>query len=201
MKIVYLQTISELTGIPLSESEIQNPKNLGDYIHLMGDHCKSAQGGGISAKMTYENVYALCRWLHQNIFGVSHVSSFYNQALHIIYILMTKEKHFCMCRTFLDTIGSAKDRRKTFLPLPKLVTQIYKEWMSNAEFNLAMHERVKIVTESVSSYQASLQIDWTLAMLKEQVVISSSSSSDSKDEDNEFFEQEPPEDNRGMTLI
>ena len=70
---------------------------------------------------------------------------------------MTKEKHLCMCRTFLDTIGSAKDRRKTFLPLPKLVTQIYKEWMSNAEFNLAMHERVKIMTEFVSSfYQVSL---------------------------------------------
>ena len=54
---------------------------------------------------------------------------------------MTKEKHFCMCCTLLDTIGSAKDKRKTFLPLPILVTQIYKEWMSDAEFNLAMHER------------------------------------------------------------
>ena len=51
-----------------------------------GDHCKSAQGGGISAKMTYENVYALGRWLHQNVLGVSHVSSFNNQALHIVYI-------------------------------------------------------------------------------------------------------------------
>jgi len=80
LKIVHLQTISELTGIPLSESGIQNPRNLGDYIHLMGDHCKLAQRGGISAKTTYRNVYALYRWLHQNIFGDSHVSSFYNQA-------------------------------------------------------------------------------------------------------------------------
>ena len=51
-------------GIPLGESGIQNPENLGDYIHLMGDHCNSAQGGGISGKIVYRNVYALCRWLH-----------------------------------------------------------------------------------------------------------------------------------------
>ena len=93
----------------------------------MGDHCKSAQGGGISAKTTYRNVYALYRWLHQNILGFSHNSSFYSQVLHIVYILITKEKHFCMCRTLLDTIGSAKDRHKTFLPLLILVTQICKE--------------------------------------------------------------------------
>ena len=61
LKIVHLQTISELTSISLSESRIKNPENLEDYIHLMGDHCKSAQGGGISAKKTYRNVYALCR--------------------------------------------------------------------------------------------------------------------------------------------
>ena len=92
--------------------------------------------------------------------GVSHVSSFYNQALHIVYILMTTEKHFWMCRILLDTIGSVKDRHKTFLPMPILLTQICKEWTSDAEFNLTMRERVKIVTESVSSsYQASLQID------------------------------------------
>jgi len=129
-----------VTGIPLGESGIQNPKNLGDYINLMGDHCKLAQGGGIGAKMTYRNVYALCRWLHQNVLDVSHVSSFYSQALHIVYILMTKEKQFCMCRALLDIISNAKDRRKIFLPLPILVTQICKEWMSHAEFNLAMHE-------------------------------------------------------------
>ena len=109
-------------GIPLSESGIQNLENLGDYFHLIGDHCKSAQEGGISAKMSYRNVYALCRWLHQNILGVSHISFFYNQALQIVYVLMTKEKYFCICRTLLDTISSAKDRHKMFLPLPILVT-------------------------------------------------------------------------------
>ena len=121
LKIVHLQTILELTVIPLGESRIQNPKNLGDYIHLMGDHCKSTQGGGISVKTVYRTVYALCRWLHQNVLGISHVSLFYNQALHIVYILMTKERQFCMCRTLLDT------RRKMFPPLPTLVTQICKE--------------------------------------------------------------------------
>ena len=109
----------------------------------MGVHCKSAQGGGIRAKTTYRNAHTLCRGLHQNILSVLHVSSFYNEALHIVYILMAKKKHFRMCHTLLDTISSAKDRRKIFLPLPILVTQIYKEWMSDAEFNLAMREKKK----------------------------------------------------------
>ena len=58
---MHLQIISEITGILLGESGIQNLRNLGDKIHLIGDHCKSAQGGLISAKMVYRNVYALCR--------------------------------------------------------------------------------------------------------------------------------------------
>ena len=74
--------------------------------------------------------------------------------------------------------------------------------MSNAEFNLAMHEGVKIVTEFVSSsYKASLQIDWTPAMFQEHVIIASSSSSKLKDEDDEFFKQEPLEDNRAFMIL
>ena len=44
MKILHLQTISELTGIPLVERGIQEPKDLGNYIHLMGEHCKVLPG-------------------------------------------------------------------------------------------------------------------------------------------------------------
>jgi len=116
-----------LTGIPLGESKILNLGNLKDYIHLMGDHYKLAQGGWISAKSLYRNVYALCRWLNRNVLDVSHVLSFYNKVLHIVYILMTKVKHFCICRTLFDTIVSAKDRHKTFLPLPIFVTKICQE--------------------------------------------------------------------------
>ena len=60
---MHLQTTSELTGIPIGESGIQNPKNLETYIHLIWEHCKSTQGGGISPKSIYQNMYALCRWL------------------------------------------------------------------------------------------------------------------------------------------
>jgi len=42
----------------------------------MGEHCKVPQGGGISAKTLYRNVYALCRWVNRNVLGVSHVSIF-----------------------------------------------------------------------------------------------------------------------------
>ena len=76
MKILHLQTISKLTGIPLVERGIQEPKNLGDYIHLMKEHCKVSQGGGISAKTLYRNVHALCRWLNRNVLSVSNVLCF-----------------------------------------------------------------------------------------------------------------------------
>ena len=128
MKILHLQTISELTGIPLVERGTQEPKNLGNYIHLMGEHCKVLNGVVLPLKHYIGMcMHALCRWLNHNNLGVSHASSFNNQVLHITYILMTKEKDFCMCCTPLDTISSTKDERKTFLPLPILVTQICKE--------------------------------------------------------------------------
>ena len=70
IKIVHLQTILNLTGIPIIEGGIQNPVNIGDYIFLMGDHCTSPQEGGISAKSVYQNAYASYRWLYQNVLGV-----------------------------------------------------------------------------------------------------------------------------------
>ena len=44
MKILHLQIISKRTGIPLVERGVQEPGNLGDYIHLIGEHCKVPQG-------------------------------------------------------------------------------------------------------------------------------------------------------------
>jgi len=64
MKILHLQTISELTGIPIVERGTQESGNLENYMYLMEEHCKVPQGGGISAKTIYRNVYALCRWLN-----------------------------------------------------------------------------------------------------------------------------------------
>ena len=116
----------------------------------MGEHCKVPRAGGIRAKTVYRNVYALCKWLNRNVLGVSHVSSFYNQVLYIAYILMTKKKDFCMCCTLLDTITSAKDKRKTFISL-LLVTQICKEWMLEDEFNHAIKNKSSIQAETISS--------------------------------------------------
>ena len=122
--------------------------------------------------------------------GISHVSSFYNQVLHIFYILMTKEKDFYMCYTLLDTIGSSKAKWKIFLPLPILITQICKEWMLEDEFNHVIKEKIGLQTELIfSSYNASVHIDWVLFILQEHVLVTSSSSSESKKEDDEFFKQ------------
>jgi len=85
MKILHLQTISELMGIPIVVRVAQEPRNLGNYIQLIGKHCKVPQGGGIRAKTVYRNVYALCRWLNCNVLGISHVSSFYTK----FYMLST----------------------------------------------------------------------------------------------------------------
>ena len=50
MKILHLQTISELTDIPLVERWTQESGNLGNYIHLMGEHCKVHQGVVLAPK-------------------------------------------------------------------------------------------------------------------------------------------------------
>ena len=127
----------------------------------MGEQCKIPRGGGFSAKILYRNVYALYRYLNGNVLGVSHVSSFYSQILHIVYILMTKEKDFCMYDTLLDTITSAKDKWKTFMPLPILATQIFKEWMLEDEFNHSIKDKINIQAET----NASVQVDWVHSML------------------------------------
>ena len=44
MKILHLQIISELTDIPLVERCTQESGNLGNYIYLLGEHCKVHQG-------------------------------------------------------------------------------------------------------------------------------------------------------------
>jgi len=36
-------------SIPIVERGTQEPGDLENYIHLMGEHCKVPQGGGISA--------------------------------------------------------------------------------------------------------------------------------------------------------
>jgi len=97
----------------------------------------------------------------------------------------------------LDTIASAKDKRKTFMLLPILVTQIYKEWILENEFNHAKKDKISIQAETISSsYNAQVQIDWAPSMLQEHVPVASSSSNESKEEDDEFFNQKQPEDNR-----
>ena len=92
-----------------------------------------------------------------------------------------------MCYTLLDTIASAKDKRKTFMLILILVTQICKKWMLD-EFNQAIKDKISIQAESIySSYNASVQIDWAPSMLQEHVLVSSSSNE--LKEDDEFFNQ------------
>ena len=121
-------------------------------------------------------------------FGISHVSSFYNQLLHIVYILMTKEKYFCMCHTLLDTTASAKDKRKNFIPLSIRVTQIAKNGC--LKMNLIIKDKISIQAKTISSsYKASVQINWVPSMLQEHVPDASSSSNESAEEDDKFFNQ------------
>ena len=59
-----------------------------------------------------------------------------------------------------------------FSSIAYTLTQVCKEWKLDNEFNDAMRNRVKIVHETISSsYQASLQIDWTPDVLQEHTVL------------------------------
>jgi len=75
--------------------------NLDEYIYMMGVDCRCVKGGGIDAKTVYRNVYATCSWLDINMLGVSHVSSFYTQALHIFMFLWLDTKDFACAFNYL----------------------------------------------------------------------------------------------------
>ena len=52
---------------------------------------------------------------------------FIANVFHIVHMMMIKDRHFSLCRQLFDTIGYAKDKRKTFFLLPILVTLICKK--------------------------------------------------------------------------
>ena len=150
-------------------------------------------------------MHAICRWLSTNVFGVTHMTTFYNQMFHIIHVLMTKNQQFCMCYKLFSTTCNVKDRQskkhKVTFPLSILITQICKSWMYENEYNEIYKYRIMIASESKTApYFASLQIDWTEEMTHVDIHIVPSESSEENNDDDQFLEQEPSQDNRGFIV-
>jgi len=72
--------------------------------------------------------------------------TFYNQVLHIVHVLMTKNQQFCMCFQLFNTICNVKDRQatkhKVIFPLSILITQIYSSWMHVDQYNDVFYEEL-----------------------------------------------------------
>lgn len=170
-KVVDLDLIKELTGIPRSQGA-QNPLLLEEYLPIMGDVCKKPTWGGIKGTTMYRNVYAACKWIICNVAVTSQISSFYEPTLHIAHSLMMHNYNFCMCKQLFHTICNAKVRLCTHpgmkLPLPCLITRICKFFISEHEFNLTEPDRIPVDTERVTrGYNHCQKEDWIPVVLQE----------------------------------
>ena len=122
----------------------------------------------------YLNVFAVCRWLVQNVVTNSYETSFYTSSLHIVHILMTKDNRFCMCRKLMETICSVKEKendgKRFTIAFPVLVTKIMENWMSDVEIEEWRTKRVVIRKERMlSSYKNTIGVMLNFEMAREHV--------------------------------
>jgi hypothetical protein len=172
---VSFELISHITGIPLTSGMCQFPLlSFEDYKHMVGTSSEGYPSGGIDGSTMYLNVFAVCRWLVRNVVTNSHETSFYTPSLHIVHMLMTRNRNFCMCRKLVETICNVKEKenegKKYTLALPVLVTKIMENWMSEEEKNQWARKRVIIRKERMlSSYKNTLGVMWTVDLAREHV--------------------------------
>lgn len=92
------------------------------------------QDKGIRAKMVCHNIYATCRYIKQNVMGISCMSLYNIPTLHIANFIMSQDPNFCICTQLPTTIISTKMRSRPTLLLPCLVKQLYHNFLSDTEF-------------------------------------------------------------------
>jgi len=186
--------IAAVTSLKIKDGN-QNHGNLELYRPLMGNHCTTPADGGLSGHTLYRNVYATCRLLGDNVAPTSHVSSFYEDTLHIIHMLMLQDKDFCMVRRLFDSIAGVKINNSSTLKLPCLVTASCQHILPEAEFvsfftdPLIPPKKVRIT----AAFHASYNHDWTPKLMTEDVVTHREAEILS---DDEFFAQDPPTDEK-----
>jgi hypothetical protein len=185
---VSFELISHITGIPLTSGMMQYPLlSIEDYKLLVGTSGVGYPSGGIDGTSMYLNVFVVCRWLVRNVVSNSHETSFYTPSLYIVYMLMTRNYNFCMCRKLMETICNVKEKenegKKFTLALPVLVTRIMENWMSVEEKDQWAHSRVYIKKERfLSSYKNTLDMHWTFDMAREDVPTVNVPSDDDEEE-------------------
>jgi hypothetical protein len=183
--------IAAVTKLTIQDGNQQHG-NLELYRPLMGNHCTTPADGGLSGHTLYRNVYATCRLLGDNVAPTSHVSSFYEDTLHIVHMLMLQDKNFCMVRRLFDSIAGVKIANSSTLKLPCLVTALCQHILPDAEFvsfftePLLVPKKVRITAAFHTSYNE----DWTPKLMQENVTnVEAEILSD-----DEFFSQSPPTD-------
>jgi hypothetical protein len=183
-----VQEIAEYTGLKIQDGN-QQPGNLEDYRPLMGNRCTTPLDGGISGHTMYRNVYATCRLLCDNVAPTSHVSSFYEDTLHIVHMLMVRNKEFCMVRRLFDTITGVKISNSSTLKLPCLITLLCEHILPSIEYSSYMVQRVPLKKVRITAaYHGTYNADWIPRMLNENVTAADAEILD----DDDFFRQSPP---------
>jgi hypothetical protein len=189
---VSVDEIAAVTKINIKEGN-QEHGNLDFYRPLMGNHCTTPTDGGLSGHTLYRNVYATCRLLGDNVAPTSHVSSFYEDTLHIVYMMMLRNKEFCMVRRLFDSIAGVRINNSSTLKLPCLVTALCQHIFPEEEFAsffihpLLLPKKVRITAPFYASYNQ----DWTPELTTEDTVTHAEAEILS---DDEFFAEDPPTD-------
>lgn len=120
---MHVGTIIATIGIILDNCN-QIPYAIEEYLIKMGPNCIITRDKGINSKTIYHSIYAISRWINQNIMGISHMSLFYTLTLHVADCIIFQDPHFCICPQRFPTIIDTRMRSRPILPLLCLVTQL-----------------------------------------------------------------------------
>jgi len=143
----------------------------------------------------YKNVFAACRWVCTNILGLHNTATFYETSLHITHALMTQDYNFSMQHQLFRSICSIKaklDKDDTIkIPLPCLITQICRHFMTLEEFSAYDHLQIRVPIEHISRrYTNTNPKDWTPRVEQAHVLSAEMSRLNEKD----FWNQPAPDD-------
>ena len=165
-----INDISEWIGIRVKRG-VQGTEDIPFYRPLMGPDCTESGMSGLIRHTLYRNVYAAARMLCENVTPTSHVTNIYIPTLHILHMIMTKSRYFCIVRHLFKMIVGVKIDNSPILVLPCLVTLICSKILTEAEF-LQYHDQHILIKKIrvTAPFHAAIQIDWTPSTAVEDVL-------------------------------
>ena len=113
-------------------------------------------------------------------------------------MMMTRDSRICLCRQLFDSITQVKrTRRKSTLPLPILITDIVKTFLTFEQFAFESQEQrqMALVENVFNSYRLTVRTPWGPHMLQEHIIRVESPPGENEEGDT-FWTDGPPFDSQ-----